>query len=133
VNIVSSYTLGKNKEWDLSGRFNYGSPFPFTQTQGFFEQLNLLNNGIGSNYLGQNGSLGILYADQINGGRLSNYHRLDLSVKRKFVISKTNTVDATFSVTNVYDRQNIFYVNRVTNERVYQLPFFPSLNVTWNF
>ena len=133
VNIVSSYTLGKNKEWDLSGRFNYGSPFPFTQTQGFFEQLNLLNNGIGSNYLGQNGSLGILYADQINGGRLSHYHRLDFSVKRKFVISKTNTVDATFSVTNVYDRQNIFYVNRVTNERVYQLPFFPSLNVTWNF
>jgi len=80
-----------------------------------------------------NGALGIIYADQINGGRLSWYHRLDMSVKKTFKLANKSSIDATFAVTNVYDRNNIFYVNRFTNTKKYQLPLFPSLNLTWNF
>jgi hypothetical protein len=89
--------------------------------------------GIGTNYLTQQGTVGLLYANEINGGRLSWFHRLDLSVKKKFEINKTSNLDLTFAVTNAYNRQNIFYVDRLTNSKKYQLPLFPSVNLTWNF
>ena len=132
-NVVAAYTLGKKKDWDVSARFNIHAPFPFTQTQGFYENVNPAANGLTTNVLQQNGNLGLIYADKINGGRLSWYHRLDLSLKKKFITSKKNSIDATFALTNVYDRQNVFYVDRFTNVIVYQLPIFPSINVTWNF
>lgn len=133
VNLLGSYQLGKKKLIELSLRYNYGSPFPFTQTQGFYEQMNITNNGIGNNYLNQNGNIGIVYANDINGGRLSNYHRVDFSAKKKFPLSTYSNLEASFNVTNVANRNNIFYVDRIENTRVYQLPFFPSINVTWNF
>ena len=125
--------MGKRKNWDVSARYNIHSPFPFTQTQGFYESVPMASNGIGTNYLTTNGNTGLVYAHDINGGRLSWYHRLDISVKRHFAISKKTSLDGTFAVTNVYDRNNIFYVNRITNDRVYQLPLFPSINLTLNF
>ncbi len=133
VNLLGSYTLGAKRDLELSGRYNMGSPFPFTQTQGFYENLNLVSSGIGTNYNQQNGQLGLLYAQEINGGRLSYYHRIDVSAKKRFTINANSNVETTLSITNVINRNNIFYVNRIDNTRVYQLPFFPSLNVTWNF
>ena len=133
INIVTAYTAGKNKDWEISGRYNVGSPFPFTQTQGYYENLNLLNNGINSNPLQQNGQIGLIYANEINGGRLSWYHRMDISVRKRHTLSQYSNIETTLSVTNVYNRNNIFYVDRISNAVIYQLPIFPSLNVTWNF
>ncbi len=133
ANFLGSYNAGKKKDLELSLRYNLGSPFPFTQTQGFYENLNLISGGIGTNYLQQNGQLGLLYSNDINGGRLSYYHRVDLSAKKRFALSKTSNIETTLSITNIFSRNNIFYVNRIDNTRVYQLPIFPSLNVTWNF
>ena len=133
ANALVSYTMGKKRDWEVSTRFNIHSPFPFTQTQGFYENLNVSNNGLASNLLTQNGTLTPLYANEINGGRLSWYHRLDISGKKHFAFKNKTSLDATVSVTNAYDRNNIFYVNRITNGRVYQLPLFPSVNVTWSF
>lgn len=132
VNILASYTAGKKYDWEFSIRFNYGSPFPFTQTQSFYQGTNF-NNGINTNYLTQNGTLGLLYADQINGGRLSAYHRMDISMKKKFKVSKNSVVEASGSISNVYNQQNIFYIDRVHNTREYQLPIFPSLGLSWSF
>lgn len=133
INLLGSYTAGKKKDWEISARFNFGSPFPFTQTQGFYEEANIQQNGVATNYLQQNGQIGIIYANDINGGRLSAYHRLDLSVRKRFELSKYSNLETTFSLTNVYDRNNIFYIERLDNTRVFQLPLFPSLNATWNF
>lgn len=133
LNCVAAYTAGKKKDWDISARFNMHAPFPFTQTQGFYENLNPVSGGLATNLNQQNGTLSVIYADQINGGRLSYYHRLDLSARKRFTLTKKSSLDATFAVTNSYNRQNIFYVNRITNVKVYQLPLFPSLNITWNF
>ncbi len=132
-NFVGAYTAGEKKDWEISARYNLGSPFPFTQTQGFYEQVSPLANGIGTNVLTQNGQLGLLYATDINGGRLSWYHRLDLSVRKRFTLGEYSNIETTLSVTNAYNRNNIFYVDRIGGTRVYQLPLFPSLNVTWNF
>ncbi len=131
VNLVVAYTFGKKLEWEVNTRFNFGSPFPFTQTQGFFEQLNF-NNGISTNILTQNGQEGIVYAD-LNNGRMSYFHRLDFSAKRTFKLGKNSELAITGSVTNAYDRKNIFYVNRVTGERIYQLPILPSVGVSLTF
>lgn len=131
VNVVASYKFGKNGNWQASGRFNYGSPFPFTLTQSNFEQVNF-NNGTGTNILNQNGSLGIQYGE-LNKGRLSDFHRLDLSLQRNFNFSKNTSLEITASLTNVYDRKNIFYVNNVTRVKVYQLPVLPSLGLALSF
>lgn len=132
INLVGSYTFGKKKNLEVSARFNYGSPFPFTQTQGFNENVNVTGN-ISGNILSQNGSLNTIYASTINGGRLTPFHRLDMSVKKTFKLSTYSTLETTFAMTNVYDRNNIFYVNRIENKVYYQLPVFPSLNVSWRF
>ena len=132
VNLVGSYLLGEKKLWEVSTRWNLGSGFPFTLTQGYYPQLDFLN-GIRSDYLTQNGNLGIIYDEDINAGRLPYYHRLDVSAKRRFVINKNSMLDVTASVTNVYNRDNIFYVDRVTTERVNQLPILPSIAVNLSF
>lgn len=132
INLVASYTAGQKKDWEISARFNYGSPFPFTQTQGFNENVNVTGS-ISGNPLTQNGNINTIYASTINGGRLTNYHRLDLSVKKIFKLGTYSSIESTVAVTNVYDRNNVFYVNRLDNKVYYQLPVFPSLNVSWRF
>lgn len=132
INILASYVAGKNQDLEFSARFNYGSAFPFTQTQAFIEQMDF-SGGISTNYLNQNGNLGIIYANAINGGRLSAFHRLDISAKKKIKINKYQNVEINAGVSNVYNQKNIFYIDRIRNTRTYQLPVFPSLGVNWNF
>ncbi len=129
-NIVSSYKWGKNDAWQANLRWNYGSGLPFTFTQGFYENLNF-NQGVGSNYTGANGDLGILYGD-INTGRLPSFHRLDFSLERKFKFKKTD-LNIIFSCVNVYNRANVFYFDRVNYTRVDQLPILPSLGFNFSF
>lgn len=132
LNFLASYNFGRNLDWEVSARWNLGSGFPFTQTQGFFEQLSFLG-GIDVNILEQNGDLGIIYADELNGGRLPTYHRFDLSIKKIWALGADAKLEATASVTNVYNRENIFYVNRVTLDKLNQLPVLPSMGVTFSF
>ncbi|HND86806.1 MAG TPA: TonB-dependent receptor, partial [Saprospiraceae bacterium] len=79
LNTVATYQLGKKREWELGARWNFGSGFPFTLTQGFYNNINF-QDGINTDVYGGQGGIGILYADKRNGGRLPYYHRLDLSV-----------------------------------------------------
>ncbi|OYT11963.1 MAG: TonB-dependent receptor [Bacteroidetes bacterium 4572_114] len=127
LNLLGSYTMGERMEWEVSVRWNFGTGFPFTQTQGYFEKITF-DEGINSDYLTQNGQLGIEYAE-LNEGRLPTYHRLDFNLKRKFYLSENSILEADLSITNVYDRENVFYVNRVTNNVVYQLPVMPKKNL----
>ncbi len=131
INLLATYKFGKLDLWDITARWNYGSGFPFTQTQGFYESLTF-PNGMQSDLTTENGELSIIYADY-NAGRLSSYHRLDFGVTRKFNLSETSILEGNITVTNVYDRNNIFYVDRISNERVYQLPIMPSIGINWSF
>ncbi|MEQ8908075.1 MAG: TonB-dependent receptor [Vicingaceae bacterium] len=131
VNLVGSYTFGKDFQWTVDARWNYGSGFPLTQTTGFYEQL-AFQGGIGQDYTSTNGDLGVRYGE-LNNGRMPSYHRFDISAKRTFVVSEHSILEASISVTNVYDRENIFYVNRVTFNRVNQLPILPSLGLNLTF
>ena len=132
MNYLMSYDFGSDKSWQASIRWNLGTGFPFTLTQGFFQSYDL-QDGIDSDYLTKDGDLGIIYADERNSGRLPYYHRLDASVKKKIKFGKYTKLEVVASVTNVYNRENIFYFDRVRYERVNQLPILPSLGVTVSF
>jgi hypothetical protein len=131
VNFVTSYKFGKSLDWKFDCRWNLGSGFPFTQTQGFFENITF-SEGINTDYTSTNGELGIEYAE-LNNGRLPYYHRLDFSLAKTVKINKNSTLNITASVTNAYNRENIFYFNRVKYERVNQLPLMPSLGMSLTF
>ncbi len=131
VNLILTYTAGAKRQWEFSGRWNFGSGFPFTQVQGFYEYYSF-QDGINFDYTTTNGELGVLYGE-LNGGRLPTYHRFDLDVKRKFYFSENTMLEADFSVTNLYNRKNVFYVNIITSEVVNQLPIMPSLGLTLSF
>jgi len=132
VNLVAAYDFGKKRSWEVSARWNFGSGFPFTQTQAFYES-NPFAAGISTNYTTTNGKLGILYASQIDGGRLPAYNRLDLEIKKIFSFKKRLKLEINASVSNAYNRENIFYFNPVTYNRVNQLPILPSLAVAFSF
>ncbi|MBN2778705.1 MAG: TonB-dependent receptor [Bacteroidales bacterium] len=131
INLVSTYKFGKNNTWNVSARWNLGSGFPFTQTAGFYEETDLYNS-LNYPYWQSNGSLGIIYGD-LNTGRLPYYHRLDLTLNKVYTFSKYTKLEINFSVTNVYNRQNIFYFDRVDYNRVDQLPIMPSLGLSLTF
>lgn len=131
INAIISYTAGSKRQWEFSARWNLGSGFPFTQVQGFYEYLTL-PGGINSEYPTENGSLGLIYAD-LFGGRLPYYHRLDFDVKYNLYFSAKSKLVFDVSVINVYNRKNVFYVDLITNEIAYQLPFMPSFGMTFYF
>tara|TARA_B110000037_G_scaffold64440_1_gene78619 strand:+ start:48636 stop:50969 length:2334 start_codon:yes stop_codon:yes gene_type:complete len=131
VNLVGSMTFGKNLNWELNGRWNFGSGFPFTQTQGFYE-LHTFSDGTGTDYTTDNGDLGIQYG-ALNAGRLPSYHRLDLNVKYKQLLTNDLELEANLGVTNAYNRQNIFYFDRITYDQVNQLPIMPSVGISLTF
>ncbi|MCS7073536.1 MAG: TonB-dependent receptor, partial [Bacteroidia bacterium] len=148
ANLIAAYKTGefdgtskiaqrfKESKWEFSLRWTLGSGFPFTQTQGFFEKLDfntINNNGSQSNVASQNGSLGILLSDELNTGRLPYFHRLDLAVKRRFIIADKFLLEANISIFNAYNRSNIFYFDRVRYARVNQLPLLPSAGISLSF
>jgi len=131
VNLVASYTFGKFSSWKASARWNYGSGFPFTPTQGFYERLPF-DDGVAQEIPNANGDLGILYGD-LNSGRLPDYHRLDVGLTKTWKFSEYQVLQVDFSVTNTYDRRNIFYFDRVTAQRRDQLPLLPSVGMSYTF
>ncbi len=138
-NFVASYSFGKKPVWEASARWNFGTGFPFTRTQAFYPDFGSIfsNQGINTDYVTANiqneEAIGILYEREINAGRLPTFHRLDLSLKASFSFTNRVTLDLVFSLTNVYDRANIFYFDRIRFERVDQLPILPSFGIAFSF
>lgn len=126
ISVVGSYVL--NKKWTLSSVFVYGSGNPITlPTSYYFIQGNIQEQ-----------------FSNINAYRLPAYDRLDISATLTPKHKKQHKWEGswTFSIYNVYDRHNPYflYVDNqgtvskgitVTVYEVYILPILPS--VTYNF
>ena len=130
LNLMGSYNFGKNRDWDLNIRWNYGSGFPFTPTAGYYEKLSLTN--LNTNINSANGSLGVIYG-AIDSKRLPDYARLDISVKKKFELKDHVTLSVSGGATNVLNRDNIFYFDRIAYTRVNQLPILPTVSFSLAF
>lgn len=131
INFLMTRQFGKG--WEFGGRWNFGSGFPFTLTQGFYTAFDF-KGGINTNVLSGNPQdIGVIYSQQRNNGRLPAFHRLDVTLKKTVNFSKYNRLEINTSITNAYDRRNIFYFDRVNYRRVNQLPILPSLGVAYHF
>jgi hypothetical protein len=131
VNLVSSYTFGKKKNWEANARWNFGTGFPFTQTQGFYNQFTPGGN-INFDFPSANGYLNYIPAE-LNQGRLPDFHRLDIGIKYRYHWNERTTLEVQFGTTNVYNRKNVFQVDRITFKRIDQLPILPNLNISFTF
>lgn len=132
VNLLGTYFFGKNRSWSASARWNLGTGFPFTQVLGFYGYYSFFDQE-GIDYVEGNPDVTPVFDQQINKGRLPDYHRLDLSLQKRIDLSKYSKINITAAVTNAYDRQNIFYLDVLTLDRVDQLPIMPSLGVEFTF
>jgi hypothetical protein len=132
LNLVGSYMFGKNKDLELNIRWNLGSGLPFTPTAGFYQGENF-GGGVTTDYTTSNPSNVSTLLGTFNSQRLPYYHRLDITVKKQFTFKNKDVLEIIASVTNVYDRNNIFYVNRVTGESIYQFPILPSMGLSYKF
>lgn len=130
LSIVANYEISKKLE--LGAVFIYGSGRLFTPVKGFF-------------FIEQN--VNLFYGPR-NSERLDAYHRLDLSLtytpnpdsKKKWKSSWN------FSIYNVYNRKNPFFINfdtdvdfergstTITGSKVTIFPIIPSItyNFRWN-
>ena len=124
--------FGKKKNTELNIRWNLGSGLPFTPTAGFY-QSEKFNAGVTTDYTTTNTSNVSSILGDFNSQRLPYYHRLDITVKQKFEFKNKTMLEIVASVTNAYDRNNIFYVNRITSEKIYQFPILPSLGMSYKF
>ena len=131
VNLVASKSFGKKQTWEISSRWNFGTGFPFTRIQGVYQPVEY-EGEISTNPLtGNPNYLGFYYED-LNKGRLPTYHRMDLNI-RKIIKKKHITYEINGGITNVYSHQNIFYINKITGETVYQLPIMPAIGIDMSF
>ena len=130
INLLCSYSFGKRRSWQADVRWNFGSGFPFTQTQAYYPSYNLSSYDV--NFTNSNGTLDFLLAEY-NKGRLPNYHRLDISVKKTFHLGERHLIEVSLGATNVYNYKNVFYRDRMTNKTIYQLPILYSIGLSWQF
>lgn len=131
VNLVASTLFGREKLWEAGLRWNLGSGFPFTPTQGYYGDIDF--SDVGTDYPTQNPDDVAIHYGELNSKRLPWYSRFDVMVKRKFVMSENTVLEANASCTNVFNRENIFYLDRVSQQRVNQLPIMPSLGLSLSF
>jgi len=132
INLVGSYIFGKKKDLELNIRWNLGSGLPFTPTAGFYQGENF-SGGVTTDITTTNPSDVSTLLGTFNSQRLPAYHRLDVTVKKQFKFKNEDVLEVIASVTNVYDRNNIFYINRVTNKTIYQFPILPSMGISYKF
>ena len=130
LSVVANYDI--NEKWQLGGAFIYGTGRLFTPTNGFF-------------FIDQN--INLFYGPR-NSARLDPYHRLDLSATyTPYPSSKKKWKGSwTFSVYNVYNRKNPFFINFETDvdfaagtttiegSKITIFPIIPSItyNFKWN-
>lgn len=135
INLVANAKLGEEEKWFFSVRWNLGTGFPFTPTQGYYPGIDFLdplgNPDINFDYTTANGDPSVLYG-ALNGNRLPTYHRLDASLKYSTML-KSGKAEVVIGATNMYNRENIFYYDRVAAARVNQLPIMPTISASFAF
>ncbi len=74
------------------------------------------------------GNRRVIYEEPYNG-TLPTYHRLDITLERTMKIASGVNLKALAGVINMYDRQNLFYLDVFTLRRVDQLPLIPTFGL----
>lgn len=129
LSVVANYEM--NKKWTFGGAFVYGTGNTFTPVKSiyFIEQGAVVEYG------------------SRNSARIDPYHRLDLSAtltpQKQFEKEKDFKSTWTFSVYNIYNRRNTFFISYdfqtdiaggTAEGSAYKVSLFPVIpSITWNF
>ncbi|NNF06726.1 MAG: TonB-dependent receptor, partial [Candidatus Eisenbacteria bacterium] len=127
INVVASYESGP---WTYGASFVYGTGQAFTPAAAKYQ----LRDPI----LGDDNEGGFVLPADRNSARLLPYHRLDVSVRKKFGLFGSQA-EWFIQVFNLYSRRNEWFVqfdsSDPTNEPeiVRQLPVIPTIGVNFAF
>ncbi len=136
-----------NKQWNVNALWVIASGQPYTPAIGqvFTPTLDSEAGSWGGKIEPYNVEQSLVYGDK-NSARMPVYHRLDVGATYDYVTTKGNRAQWSFSVYNLYSRQNpcrIFYATKDYNSwtgylsndkslRLYQESFFPIVpTVSW--
>jgi len=119
INILSSYRLPYDIHFNL--KWELASGTLFTPVLGYFDRLDLEDFSLYDYYFDTGSSYGVLGSK--NASRLPWYHRLDIGFSKTLTIYNSFALNLKVDLINLYDRKNIFYINKDTGEKVYMLPF----------
>jgi hypothetical protein len=124
LNLLLELNLGKG--WSFSTVWSYKSGIPFTRLTGYYDKFYFDDNPGEFSILDMYSRFTLL--DEKNTGQTPDYHRLDLNLSKRFEFPFMKLFVG-FSILNLYDRENLFYFNLHTGERVNMLPFLPSISI----
>lgn len=122
VNAVASLDL---RPFDIDVRWQFGSGLPYSRALGF-DGFMVVDGNL--DVFEEPGNRRVIYEEPYNGV-LPTYHRLDITMERDIILSGTARLKALAGVINMYDRQNLFYLDVFTLRRVDQLPFIPTFGL----
>jgi hypothetical protein len=131
-------TYAHNKKWDFGMVFVYGTGNALTlPTQLFSSSSHELVTSPATWGGIYNQIWDLSSFDEMNGYRMPSYHRLDLSANRTKE-KKHGTSILSFSIYNVYNRQNPFMLypgrNSDGNPALMQVALFPIIpSISWKF
>jgi hypothetical protein len=114
------------RDFTIGVRWQLGTGFPFTQPLGFDDLLDFRERLPDVNR--DRGTRRVIL-DKPYQGRLPTIHRLDVSIKRSFDLSKVIKLNLQVGAINTYDQANIFYYDVFTHRRIDQLPLIPYLTL----
>ena len=106
----------------MTAQLQFGSGLPFTESSGF-DVWHLLTPNV--DVTNDPGLQRILYGEPFRG-RQPTYQRLDLWIERR-VETGRSVATLRAGALNIFNRDNLFYYDLFTFNRVDQLPFVPSV------
>lgn len=116
-----------NKLW-LRAKWKITSGLPYTPIMGFYGIITPDPYHL-PGYVDQRLSSQVSFG-KLNTSRLPGYQSLDLSASYDLLVSGVH-LTLTGTVINLYNKRNVFYINNVTGDVVYQLPTVWNLSLGW--
>ncbi len=127
VNVVAAADL---YGFTLSTRWQFGSGLPYTPVQGF-DGFILMDRAV--DVARVRGFPRVIYESVPYRAQLPAYHRLDVTLERKFELIRSVDMTVQLGVLNAYDRNNLFALDLLTTQRSDQLPIIPVIGTKVEF
>lgn len=131
---VSAYQISNpavyqpvNKLW-LRARWKITSGLPYTSITGFYGIITPDPYHL-PNYVAQQLNSQVDFG-KLNTARLPGYQSLDVSAAYDLSLAGVHFT-LTGTIINLYNKRNVFYINNVTGDVVYQLPTVWNLSLGW--
>jgi hypothetical protein len=135
ISLIVNHEFSKHVQ--LTASWVYSTGNALTLSQGYYDQIDIVNSGINDGIMYNLGQAQIYTAK--NGYRMPAYHRLDVSVQFIKEMSKGERIWS-FSIYNVYNQMNPFYLfydkndqGAVTLHQLTVFPFIPAFNYQFRF